>query len=93
MTGVCGGIRADKLSPFKFYQHLLTSVADAEVVKFLRMLTFLPMDEITAIEVLASIVSLTSDPLSLGQVQRYLPAQVNTWGPDSATATDCMRQS
>jgi len=43
-------LTADKLSPFKFYQHLLTNVADTEVAKFLRMLTFLPLDEIAAIE-------------------------------------------
>ncbi len=42
--------RADKLSPFKFYQHLLTNVADAEAGKFLRMLTFLPLEEIAEIE-------------------------------------------
>lgn len=42
---------ADKLSPFKFYQHLLTNVADTEVVKFLKMLTFLPLAEIAEIEV------------------------------------------
>lgn len=40
----------DKLSPFKFYQHLLTNVADVEAGKFLRMLTFLPLDEIEQIE-------------------------------------------
>jgi len=35
---------ADKLSPFKFYQYFLTSVTDGEVVRFLRMLTFLPLE-------------------------------------------------
>lgn len=43
-------LTADKLSPFKFYQHLLTNVADIEVVKFLKMLTFLPLSEIADIE-------------------------------------------
>lgn len=43
-------LTADKLSPFKFYQHLLTNVTDAEVVKFLKMLTFLPLSEIADIE-------------------------------------------
>lgn len=41
---------AEKLSPFKFYQYFLSSVSDVEVVKFLRMLTFLPMEEIAALE-------------------------------------------
>ena len=41
---------ADKLSPFKFYQHLLTNVADVEAGKFLRMLTFLPLEDIAQIE-------------------------------------------
>ena len=35
---------ADKLSPFKFYQYFLTSVTDGEVLRFLRMLTFLPLE-------------------------------------------------
>jgi tyrosyl-tRNA synthetase len=38
------------MSPFKFYQYLLTSVADAEVIKFLRMLTFVPLEDITELE-------------------------------------------
>ena len=42
---------AEKLSPFKFYQYFLSSVSDAEVIKFLRMLTFLPMTEIAAMEI------------------------------------------
>jgi hypothetical protein len=40
----------EKLSPFKFYQYLLTTVGDAEVVRFLRMLTFLPLEDIEAME-------------------------------------------
>lgn len=35
-------LSADKLSPYKFYQHLF-NVPDADVVRFLRMLTFLPL--------------------------------------------------
>ena len=41
---------ADRLSPFKFYQYLLTNVGDAEVIKFLRMLTFVPLGELEALE-------------------------------------------
>ena len=40
-------LSADKLSPYKFYQHLF-SVSDADVIKFLRMLTFLPLEQVDA---------------------------------------------
>ncbi|BDA44315.1 Tyrosine-tRNA ligase [Coccomyxa sp. Obi] len=43
-------LAADKMSPFKFYQYLLTTVTDAEVIKFLRMLTFVPLEDISAME-------------------------------------------
>lgn len=49
-ANILAASRADKLSPFKFYQHLLSNVADVEAGKFLRMLTFLPLDEIEQIE-------------------------------------------
>ncbi|MBX7066050.1 MAG: tyrosine--tRNA ligase [Parachlamydiales bacterium] len=39
----------DKLSPYQFYQYLIR-VPDADVIKLLKMLTFLSMDEIRAIE-------------------------------------------
>lgn len=39
----------DKLSPYKFYQYLFATT-DADVVRFLKMLTFLPLEEITAME-------------------------------------------
>ncbi len=39
----------EKLSPFEFYQYLVR-VADADVIKLLKMLTFMEMDEIAAIE-------------------------------------------
>ncbi|GBF93022.1 hypothetical protein Rsub_05633 [Raphidocelis subcapitata] len=48
-TGGAVWLSADKLSPYKFYQHLF-GVTDADVVRMLRMLTFLPLDEIAAIE-------------------------------------------
>jgi len=63
-------LRADKLSPFKFYQHLLTNVADAEAGKFLRMLTFLPLEEIAAIEAEAG------GPDGAGAAQRRLAEEV-----------------
>ena len=39
----------EKLSAYEFYQFLLKTT-DADIPKFLRMLTFLPLDEIEAIE-------------------------------------------
>jgi tyrosyl-tRNA synthetase len=48
-TGGAIWLAAEKLSPYKFYQYLF-AVTDADVVKFLKMLTFLPLDEIAAIE-------------------------------------------
>lgn len=39
-----------KLSAFKFYQYLLTSIPDADVFAFLRKLTFLPLADIEALE-------------------------------------------
>ncbi|GFP99103.1 tyrosine--tRNA ligase [Phtheirospermum japonicum] len=37
------------LSPYKFYQYFF-SISDADVIRFLKILTFLPMDEISRIE-------------------------------------------
>jgi tyrosyl-tRNA synthetase len=48
-TGGAIWLSAEKLSPYKFYQYLF-SVTDADVVKFLKMLTFLPLSEIAEIE-------------------------------------------
>ncbi len=42
-------LSAEKLSPYQFYQYLIR-VPDADVVKLLKMLTFLSMDEIGIIE-------------------------------------------
>lgn len=39
----------EKLSPYEFYQHLFRT-QDADVIKCLKMLTFLPIDEIRSIE-------------------------------------------
>ncbi|MDF2550573.1 MAG: tyrS [Chlamydiales bacterium] len=39
----------EKLSPYKFYQYLIR-VSDADVIKLLKMLTFLPIEEIEALE-------------------------------------------
>lgn len=42
-------LSAEKLSPYKFYQYLY-STTDADVFRFLRILTFLPTEEIDALE-------------------------------------------
>lgn len=42
-------LTSDKLSPYQFYQYLFKTT-DADVVKFLKMLTFLSIEEIGAIE-------------------------------------------
>ena len=42
-------LTASMLSPYKFYQHLLQT-ADSDVVKFIKMLTFLPIEEVERIE-------------------------------------------
>ncbi|GLC45572.1 hypothetical protein PLESTF_001738100 [Pleodorina starrii] len=42
-------LSADKLSPYKFYQYLF-QVTDADVIKLLKMLTFLPLEHIAALE-------------------------------------------
>ena len=41
---------ADRLSPFKFYQFLLTTTTDKDVIKFLRMLTFISLEDIESLE-------------------------------------------
>eukprot|EP00775_Hariotina_reticulata_P008642 gene8642-8823_t len=48
-TGGATWLSAEKLSPYKFYQYLF-QVTDADVIKFLRMLTFLPLKEIEVLE-------------------------------------------
>jgi tyrosyl-tRNA synthetase len=42
-------LSADKLSPYEFYQYLIR-VDDADVIKLMRMLTFMEMDEIRRYE-------------------------------------------
>lgn len=42
-------LSAEKLSPYKFYQYLF-STTDADVIRFMKLLTFLSLDEIQAIE-------------------------------------------
>lgn len=62
---------ADRLSPFKFYQYLLTNVGDAEVMKCLRMLTFVPLDELDALE-----ASMADPGYAPNTAQRLLASEV-----------------
>lgn len=42
-------LSSEKLSPFEFYQYLVR-IADADVIKLLKMLTFMELDEIQVLE-------------------------------------------
>jgi tyrosyl-tRNA synthetase len=42
-------LAADRCSPYQFYQYLVR-IADADVIKLLRMLTFIDLEEIRALE-------------------------------------------
>ncbi|KAG2485358.1 hypothetical protein HYH03_015851 [Edaphochlamys debaryana] len=42
-------LSAERLSPYKFYQYLF-QVTDADVIKLLKMLTFLPLSEVDALQ-------------------------------------------
>ena len=67
-------LAADQLSPFKFYQFLLTSVPDDDVASFLRMLTFLPLDRIAEVE--AAMGGGAAAGYAPGDAQRLLAAEV-----------------
>lgn len=66
-------LAADQLSPFKFYQFLLTTVPDADVVTFLRMLTFLPLERIAQVE---QAMAGGGSGYTPGDAQRLLAAEV-----------------
>lgn len=59
------------MSPFKFYQYLLGTVTDAEVCQFLRMLTFMPLDDIAQLE-----ASMQQPGYVPNTAQRLLAAEV-----------------
>jgi len=63
-------LAAERLSPFKFYQYLF-AVPDADVIKFLKMLTFMELDEIAAME-----AAMTSDDYIPNTAQRKLAEEV-----------------
>eukprot|EP00891_Asterochloris_glomerata_P008586 jgi/Astpho2/8586/e_gw1.00126.22.1_t len=43
-------LSADKLSPFKLYQYLLNNTTDQDVIRYLRMLTFLPLEQVAELD-------------------------------------------
>lgn len=63
-------LSAAKLTPFQFYQYLF-SIPDADVIRLLKMLTFLPLDEIAAIE-----RSMCESTYRANDAQRRLAAEV-----------------
>eukprot|EP00892_Ulva_mutabilis_P008830 jgi/Ulvmu1/6319/UM029_0027.1 len=69
-TGGAVWLDADKLSPYKFYQYLFAT-ADADAVRFLKMLTFLPIDDIRAMQ-----AAMASDDYEPNTAQRLLAQEV-----------------
>lgn len=63
-------LSAAKLSPYKFYQYLFKTT-DADVIRFMRMLTFLPLTKIAAIE-----ASMSADGYHPNTAQRRLAEEV-----------------
>lgn len=63
-------LSAAKLSPYQFYQYLFKTT-DADVIRFLRMLTFLPLEEIDAVE-----ASMREDGYRPNTAQRRLAEEV-----------------
>ncbi len=67
-------LTASMLSPYKFYQHLLATT-DADVLKFIKMLTFLPMEDVERIErdmSEASYVPNTAQKILAAEVTRFV---------------------
>lgn len=63
-------LTADKMSPYKLYQHLFAT-PDADVPTFLRRLTFLPISQITAIQ-----AGMESPQYVVNSAQRVLASEV-----------------
>jgi tyrosyl-tRNA synthetase len=59
-----------KLSPYEFYQHLF-KVPDVDVIRFLKRLTFLPLDEIARVE-----ASMSAPDYTPNTAQRRLAEEV-----------------
>lgn len=69
-TGGAVWLSATRLSPYLFYQHLF-STGDADVVRFLRMLTFLPLEQLDALS-----ASMSAPDYAPNTAQRMLAAEV-----------------
>ena len=63
-------LSAERLSPYKFYQYMLQST-DADVIRFMRMLTFMPIDEIAGYE-----TAMASDGYVPNTAQKRLAEEV-----------------
>lgn len=63
-------LSSEKLSPYQFYQHLFR-MPDADIIRLLKMLTFLPMDEIRQIE-----ASMQSSGYVANSAQKILATEV-----------------
>ncbi len=63
-------LSADKLTPFQFYQYLV-SVPDADVIRLLKMLTFLPLEEIEPLS-RADVPPNTAQKLLAAEVTRFV---------------------
>jgi hypothetical protein len=72
-TGGAIWLSSAKLSPYKFYQYLFAT-ADADVPKFLRMLTFLPLEEVGAVE-----AAMQAEGYAPNTAQRSLAEEVTRW--------------
>jgi tyrosyl-tRNA synthetase len=77
-TGGAIWLSAAKLSPYKFYQYLFATT-DADVVKFLRMLTFLPLEEVAAVE-----AAMAAPEYRPNTAQRRLAEEVTRCGEAAA---------
>jgi hypothetical protein len=72
-TGGAIWLSAAKLSPYKVYKYLFAT-ADADVVKFLCMLTFLRLEEVAAVE-----AAMQAEGYVPNTAQRRLTEEVTRW--------------
>ena len=80
---------ADRLSPFKFYQFLLTNTTDKDVIKFLRMLTFISLDDIETLE-----KEMSSSDYKPNTAQKILAREVTQFvhGPEGLKQAEAATQ-
>ncbi|KAL1552821.1 tyrosine--tRNA ligase [Salvia divinorum] len=73
------------LSPYQFYQYFF-SISDADVVRFLKILTFLPMDEISKIE-----IDMQSPSYAPNAAQRRLAEEVTLFVHGDEGLTEALK--